>query len=76
MMGAKMDSKVERVARAFYEAEQDAGLWDSEPAVCREQFQEFARNAIKLLNDEIGILLPAFEKHPADERARDTGLTA
>ena len=58
-MGEKMDYKVELVAQAFYEAEQDAHLWDNEPAVIKEQFREFARNAINLLNDDIGVLLLA-----------------
>ena len=31
-----MDYKVELVAQAFYEAEQDAHLWDNEPAVIKE----------------------------------------
>jgi hypothetical protein len=44
MKGAKMDHKVELVARAFYKADQKACLWDNEPAVCKEQFREFARN--------------------------------
>ena len=32
------------------EADQEGRLWDNEPAVSKEQFREFARNAIRLLN--------------------------
>jgi len=68
MIGAKMDYKVELVARAFYEADQEACMWDNEPAVCKEQFREFARNAINLLDDDIGALLLALENASIEER--------
>ena len=51
-----MNYKVELVAQAFYEADPEAGLWDNEPADCKEQFREFARNVINLLNEDIGLL--------------------
>jgi hypothetical protein len=38
MIGAKMDYKVELVAQAFYEADQEGCRWDNEPAVIKEQF--------------------------------------
>jgi hypothetical protein len=63
-----MDYKVEVVAQAFYEADPEAGLWDNEPAMRKEEFREFARNAINLLNDDIGVLLLASENASADER--------
>jgi hypothetical protein len=53
-----MDYKVELVAQAFYEADPGAHLWDNESAVCKEQFREFARNVIDLVNEEIGVLFP------------------
>ncbi len=70
MIGTKIDYKVELVARALYEAEQDTLLWDDLPAVRRDQLREFARNAIKLLNEDIGVLLLALEQSTADERVR------
>ena len=75
-MDEKMDYKVELVAQAFYEAEQDAHLWDNEPAVIKEQFREFARNAIRLLNQDIGVLLLALEQSSAEERAEAVRLAA
>ena len=64
-----MDYKVELVAQAFYEAEHDiACLWDNEPAACKERFREFARNAINLLNEGIGVLLLALEQSTVRER--------
>ncbi len=37
-----MDYKVELVAQALYQADPDAGLWDTEPAVSKEEFRELA----------------------------------
>jgi hypothetical protein len=51
-----MNYKVELVAQAFYEASQGACMWDNEPAVCKEQFREFARNVINLVNEDINVL--------------------
>ena len=69
MTTAKMDYKVELVAQALYEAEHDAAcLWDHEPALCKARFREFARNAINLLNDDIGVLLLALEQSTRRER--------
>ncbi len=65
-----MDYKVELVAQAFYEADPGACQWDSEPAVCKEQFREFARNVINLVNEDVGVLLPASENASAEERVR------
>jgi hypothetical protein len=71
-----MDYKVELVARAFYEAEQEACPWDSQPAVRQEQFREFAHNAMKLLNEDIGVLLLALENSSAEECVTGTRLAA
>jgi hypothetical protein len=54
-----MDYKIELVAQAIHEAEQVACLWDNEPAVRKERFREYARNAIDLLDEDINILLLA-----------------
>ena len=71
-----MDYKVELVARAFHEAERDAVLWDTLPAVRKNQLREFARNAINLLNEDIGVLLLALENASAEERMSDMRLAA
>ncbi len=76
MIGAKMDYKVELVAQAFYEADQEGCLWDNEPAAIKEQFREFARNAIRLLNQDIGVLLLALEQSSAEERVEAVRLAA
>ena len=65
-----MDYKVELVAQAFYEADPEACLWDKERAMCKEEFREFARNVINLLNEETGILLPASENASAEGHVR------
>jgi hypothetical protein len=74
MIGTRTDYKVELVARALYEAEQDTIPWDTLPTVRRSQLREFARNAIHLLDDDIGILLLALEQSTADGRARGMRL--
>jgi hypothetical protein len=75
-MVAKMDYKVELVAQALYEAELEVPLWDNLPALRKERFREFARNAINLLHDDIGVLLLALEQSSAEERVRSTRLAA
>ena len=67
-MSEEMDYKVELVAQAFYEADQDARLWDNEPAVIKGQF--------RLLNQDIGVLLLALEQSSAEERVEDVRLAA
>ena len=76
MIRAKMDYKVELVARAFHEAEQDAVFWDTLPAARKGQLREFARNAINLLNEDIGVLLLALEQSAAGERVTGARLAA
>jgi hypothetical protein len=63
-----MDCKVELVARAFHEAEHDGCVWDNESASRKERFREYARNAIKLLDEDIGVLLLALEEATAEQR--------
>ncbi|WP_230530614.1 hypothetical protein [Microvirga roseola] len=59
-----MDYRVELVARAFYDAEEDGYSWDCEPEILREEFRRLARNAIALMGDEIGVLV--LELSPGD----------
>jgi riboflavin synthase len=61
-MGAKMDYTIEFVARAIHEAEQGACRWDDESAIRKERFREYARNAINLLDEDIGVLLFALQQ--------------
>jgi hypothetical protein len=67
-----MDFQIELVARAFFEAEHEDLSWDGEAELVRDEFREYARNAINLLHDDIGGLLalqqPAAEELP--ERSR------
>ena len=44
-----MDIRIERVARAFYDAEDDGLCWDAEPEILKEEFRSLAREAIALL---------------------------
>lgn len=63
-----MDYQVELVARAFYDAEFEDCLWDGEAEIVRQEYREYARNAINLLDDDIGVLLMALETATAEER--------
>jgi hypothetical protein len=63
-----MDYQVELVARAFYDAEFEDCLWDGETESVRQEYREYARNAINLLDDDIGVLLMALDKAMAEER--------
>jgi len=65
-----MDYKIELVAQVLYEAEQQLCGWDNEPAPRKERFREHARNAITLLDEDIGVLLLALEECKAEERRR------
>lgn len=44
-----MDQEVEFVARALYEAEDDALLWEAEPEILKDEFRRYARAAIAML---------------------------
>ena len=61
-----MDYTIELVAQAIHEAEQTACRWDDEPTICKERFREYARNAINLLDDDIGVLLLALKEAAAE----------
>lgn len=43
-----MISQVENVARAFYDAKNDAESWDQTPESIKEEFRLYAREAIAL----------------------------
>ena len=65
--GAHMDYQVELVARAFFEAEHEDCSWDGEAERTREEFREYARNAIHLLHEDIGVLIMALQRASAEE---------
>jgi hypothetical protein len=67
-MDSKMDYTIELVAQAIHEAEQAACRWDDEPTIRKERFREYARNAINLLDDDIGVLLLALKEAAAEVR--------
>ncbi|WP_343234571.1 hypothetical protein [Microvirga splendida] len=55
------------MARAFFEAEHEDFSWDGEAELVREEFREYARNAINLLDEDIGVLLMALDRATAEE---------
>jgi hypothetical protein len=46
-----MEHQVEHVARAFYDVQDEAGVWEHEPENIKERFRDDARTAIALLHD-------------------------
>ena len=66
-----MQHKIELVARAIHKAEHHGLSWDGESSEGKERFREYARNAINLLDNDIGVLLLALEKVTAGKRMRD-----
>jgi hypothetical protein len=64
----EMDQRVELVAQAIHEAQSQACSWDAETAIRREHFRGCARNAIKLLDEDIGVLLLALKEATAERR--------
>jgi hypothetical protein len=63
-----MNYTIELVAQAIHDAEQTASRWDDEPAIRKERFREYARNAIDLLGEDIGVLLLALKDAAAKAR--------
>jgi hypothetical protein len=67
-MDSTMDYTIELVAQAIHGAEQAACRWDDEPTIRKERFREYARNAINLLDEDIGVLLLALKEAAGDVR--------
>jgi hypothetical protein len=63
-----MQHKIELVARAIHQAEHQKLSWESEPSDRKDRFREYARNAIRLLNEDIGVLLLALEESTPGKR--------
>lgn len=74
MRRSRTDHTVELVARAIYEAEQHACPWDNGPTSSKERSREYARNAIRLLNDDIGVLLFALNEAAAEHATGPSGV--
>ena len=51
--------QVERVARAFYQAQEEVPDWESEPEFLKEEFRDYARVAIALLEQRREPMLDA-----------------
>jgi hypothetical protein len=68
MVSEKMGHRIELVAQAIHGAAQTGGLWANEPTIRKERFREYARNAVTLLDDDIGVLLLALKEAAAEER--------
>ncbi|WP_457092161.1 hypothetical protein [Microvirga sp. P5_D2] len=47
-----MKQQIEFIARALYEAEDDAMAWEAEPEILKEEFRHYARAALALLATE------------------------
>ena len=75
MSKVRADHTVELVARAIYEAEQHALSWDNGSARSRERSREYARNAIRLLNNDIGVLLCALNEAAAEHSPGGSGAS-
>jgi hypothetical protein len=44
-----MEYEIEAVARALYDAEDDAQIWEREPEILKAEFRRHARAALALL---------------------------
>ena len=71
-----MDYTIELVAQAIHEAEEAACRWDDEPTIRKQRFREYARNAINLLGEDIGVLLLALTEATAEARLGGTRAAA
>jgi len=49
--GLVMEAEIEFVARALYDAEDDAPAWDREPDIIKDEFRRYARVALELLDE-------------------------
>lgn len=47
-----LNQQVESVARAFYYAEGEGQSWGHEPEILKEEFRQYARDAVTLLEQQ------------------------
>jgi hypothetical protein len=71
-----MNYQVELVARAFYDAEHEDSSWDGESESLKQEFRGYARNAINLLHEDIGVLLLALQRASDEERPEGSRAAA
>jgi hypothetical protein len=71
-----MHQRIELVARAIHQAEHQELPWDSEPSDRKDRFREYARNAVRLLNEDIGVLLLALEESTPGKRMKHPRVAA
>jgi len=46
--GVAMNIAIEHVARAFHAVQEDAIAWENEPEILKEEFRNYAREALEL----------------------------
>jgi hypothetical protein len=63
-----MDYTNELVAQAIHKADHQELPWHGQSLVHKERYREYARNAISLLGDDIGVLVLALEDATAGTR--------
>ena len=73
MVSEKMEHRIELVAQAIHETAQTGCLWVNEPTIRKERFREYARNAVNLLDDDIGVLLLALKEAQKSGRQQKSG---
>jgi hypothetical protein len=47
----QVDQQVEQIARAFFRARIEGGIWESAPRVLQHEFRLYARQAISMLDN-------------------------
>ena len=63
-----MDYTIELVAQAIHKADHQELPWQGQPVAHKEHYREYARNAINLLGEDIGVLVLALEDATAGTR--------
>jgi len=56
-----MDYTSELVAQAIHKADHQALPWHGQSVAQKERYREYARNALNLLGEDIGVLVLALE---------------
>jgi hypothetical protein len=54
-----LHQQIEHVARTFYDAHEEVPDWDNEPELLKEEFRQYARDAIALLEQHRARVLVA-----------------
>jgi hypothetical protein len=59
--GLVMEAEIEFVARALYNAEDDAQVWEREPDIVKDEFRLYAQAALELLAEHRKPKMPGAE---------------